>query len=66
MSAQQLLDNPYFDKILEDLTLDITQDWQVAKTVEERESLHIQLRILEKMHTWIINQASSDAKLKAI
>ena len=66
MSAQQLLDNPYFDKVLTDLTSDITQDWQSAKTLEDREALHRELKSIEKIHTWIINQASSDAKLKAV
>lgn len=61
MSAQQLVDNQYFNNLVEKMTRDIFDEWRSASTIEDRERLYQEKLAIEKIHTSIINQATRDA-----
>lgn len=62
MSAQQLLDNRYFNELLGRMTVDIYDQWRAARTIEDRERLYHDKNALESVHQTIINQAKDDAR----
>jgi len=57
--ADFLLNDEFFNSLLHDLELKIFRDWKHAKTTDERESLHFQLKGIDSIRNRLKSMASA-------
>lgn len=58
--AKELLDNPFFDFICDDVFQEIASEWKEAQSSARRDELWREQRLIRRLKTRLMSAANSD------